>query len=72
MKEREGLEKLNAKMTKLTDTELNLLIVSSGLDLVLAMPSFKAVPIIHYTRTKEGKIRFITIIKKSLGENILK
>ena len=57
-------------MTDLTDAELDDLIAYTGLDLVLQMPTFTALPVVFFYRNKQGRIMFTTIVKRNLAESI--
>jgi hypothetical protein len=50
-------------MNDLTDAELNEIMTYTGMDILMLMPTWRRIPVVHFGRDRNGIIRFITILK---------
>ena len=48
---------------ELSPTELQEIITYTGLDLLMLMPEWNKLPVVHFCRDRRGVVQFITILK---------
>ena len=58
-------------MTQLSEREISQIISYTGMDLVLALPVWHVIPVVHYTRDKYGRVQFITIVKEGSDISVI-
>jgi hypothetical protein len=50
-------------MTNLSEAELNEIMMYTGMDLLMLVPKWTKLPVIHFCRDTRGVVQFVTILK---------